>query len=200
MKKTIGFLLFIAFGFLMQCSQKENDIYLFSYFKDNGQDGLHLAYSYDGLKWHALKNDQSFLTPQIGNAKLMRDPCILLDADDTFHMVWTVSWWDKGIGYASSKDLINWSEQKFIPVMEHEPDAKNCWAPEIFYDDQKDQYLIFWATTIPGRFPDTDFQSNSGKKGEGTTIACTMSPQRISKHFHKQKYFTTKVSTLSTRL
>ena len=25
--------------------------YLFSYFKGNGEDGLHLAYSNDGLKW-----------------------------------------------------------------------------------------------------------------------------------------------------
>ena len=33
-------------------------------------------------------------------------------------MVWTSGWWDQGIGYASSKDLINWSKQKNIPVME----------------------------------------------------------------------------------
>jgi beta-xylosidase len=82
-------------------------------------------------------------------------------------MVWTVSWWEKGIGYASSKDLITWSEQKTIPVMQHEPDAKNCWAPEIFYDEVNEQYLIFWATTIPGRFPETDWQSNEGVVGEG---------------------------------
>lgn len=51
--------------------------------------------------------------------------------------------------------------------MEQESDAKNCWAPEIFYDDMKDQYLIFWATTIPGRFPDTDDQDNRGVEGRG---------------------------------
>ena len=27
---------------------------MFSYFKDNGQDGLHLAYSRDGYEWTAL--------------------------------------------------------------------------------------------------------------------------------------------------
>jgi|GEM_PF-5772697 len=27
------------------------NIYIFSYFVGNGEDGLHLAYSYDGLKW-----------------------------------------------------------------------------------------------------------------------------------------------------
>jgi PelA/Pel-15E family pectate lyase len=58
--------------------------------------------------------------------------------------------------------LINWSEQKAIPVMAHEPTAMNCWAPEIFYDDQQKQYLIFWATTIPGRFPATESSGNNG--------------------------------------
>ena len=60
--------------------------YLFSYFKGNGEDGLHLAYSQDGLSWQALHDDQSFLTPQVGT-KLMRDPCICQGPDGTFHMV-----------------------------------------------------------------------------------------------------------------
>jgi hypothetical protein len=34
---------------------------MFSYFKNNGKDGLHLAYSNDGYRWAALKNDESFL-------------------------------------------------------------------------------------------------------------------------------------------
>lgn len=135
--------------------------YLFSYFKGNGEDGLHLAYSLDGLKWAALKNDSSFLKPTAGKDKLMRDPCIVRGADGLFHMVWTVSWNEKGIGYASSKDLLTWSEQKYIPVMEHEPDALNCWAPEIFYDALKKEYMIYWATTIPGRFPKGDTSGDS---------------------------------------
>jgi beta-xylosidase len=137
-------------------AQDKNEVYMFSYFMGNGEDGLHLAYSIDGLKWEALKNNQSFLTPEVGGDKLMRDPCIITGRDGKFHMVWTVSWKEKGIGYASSKDLIHWSEQQYIPVMEHEPGAKNCWAPEVFYDEDSKQYLIFWSTTIPGRFPDTE--------------------------------------------
>ncbi len=132
------------------------EAYLFSYFKDNGQDGLHLAYSLDGYTWKALNNDKSLLTPVIGNAKLMRDPCIIQGPDGRYHMVWTVSWNDKGIGYASSKDLIHWSEQQFVPVMAHEPTALNCWAPEIQYDATSKTYMIYWATTIPGRFPQSE--------------------------------------------
>lgn len=136
--------------------------YLFSYFKDNGQDGLHLAYSHDGLKWISLKNDQSFLAPEIGS-KLMRDPCICIGPDGMFHMVWTTGWHDKGIGIAHSKDLIHWSEQTWLEVMRHEPKANNCWAPEIYYDAPTKQYLIFWSTTIPGRFPETDPKSGKNK-------------------------------------
>ena len=132
--------------------------YLFSYFIGNGEDGLHLAYSQDGYQWKALNEGKSFLTPEVGKDKLMRDPSIIQDDNRTFHMVWTVSWGEKGIGYSSSKDLITWSRQQYIPVMEHEPTARNCWAPELFYDAATKQYYIFWATTIPGRFAEGEKQ------------------------------------------
>ena len=125
--------------------------YLFSYFINDSKDGLHLAYSYDGLNWTPLNGGRSFLTPAVGKDKLMRDPSICQAPDGTFHMVWTSSWTDRIIGYASSRDLIHWSEQQAIPVMMHEPEAHNCWAPELFYDEASETYYIFWATTIPGR-------------------------------------------------
>lgn len=128
---------------------------MFCYFKGNG-DGLHLAYSNDGYNWKALFNDSIILKPTVSKDKLMRDPCIIKGADGKFHMVWTVSWADRGIGYASSPDLIHWSEQQFVPVMMHEDSAKNSWAPEIVYDANKKQYMIYWATTIKGRFPQKD--------------------------------------------
>ena len=158
--KLFFILLFSAITFFQGSAQNKKEVYLFSYFINNGEDGLHLAYSNDGYTWHALKNNTSFLTPKVGEDKLMRDPCIISGPDGKFHMVWTVSWKEKGIGYASSKDLIHWSKQQYIPVMEHEPKARNCWAPEVFYDKDSKQYLIFWSTTIPGRFPETE------KKGD----------------------------------
>ncbi|MGV8136339.1 MAG: glycoside hydrolase family 43 protein [Mangrovibacterium sp.] len=153
--KALYFLTLLAM-FFMSCQSPDGKIYLFSYFKENGQDGLHLAFSRNGYHWNVLKNDQSFLTPKISNEKLMRDPCVIIGADNRFHMVWTVSWNGKGIGYASSGDLINWSDQQYIPVMEHEPDALNCWAPEIVYDKGLDRYMIYWSTTIQGRFAQGD--------------------------------------------
>lgn len=146
------------------CAQnlRNGEVLLYSYFKGNGEDGLHLAYSKDGFLWEALNADRSFLTPQAGEDKLMRDPCIIRGKDGKFHMVWTVSWNEKGIGYASSEDLIHWSEQKFIPVMVHEEQARNCWAPEAFYEEETDTYMIFWSTTIAGLFPETQSGEEKG--------------------------------------
>jgi hypothetical protein len=160
--KKVQFTLLFVYCTLMAMAQSKNDLFLFSYFKGNGEDGLHLAYSKDGYKWSALKNDQSFLTPTVSKDKLMRDPCIIRGADGLFHMVWTVSWKDKGIGYASSKDLINWTEQKFIPVMSKEEGARNTWAPEITYDKKNKTYLIYWATTITGKYPETQSKLDDG--------------------------------------
>jgi len=137
--------------------------YLFSYFVDNGQDGLHLAWSRDGLKWEALKGGQSFLAPKVGREKIMRDPCVLQGPDGMFHMVWTDSWHSQTIGYASSKDLITWNEQKDLSVMKNEPSVQNCWAPEVVFDAKRKEFIFFWASTVPGRFPDTDF----GGKNDG---------------------------------
>ncbi len=154
--KKYLFLIASSFSFLCASAQSPDSAYLFCYFNNNGQDGLHLAYSNDGYSWTPLNKDSALLKPTVAKDKLMRDPCIIRGADGLFHMVWTVSWNDRGIGYASSPDLIHWSEQQFIPVMADEPTARNCWAPEITYDAAKKEYMIYWATTIPGRFTQGD--------------------------------------------
>lgn len=138
--------------------ESEREIYMFSYFTGNGESGLHLAYSEDGYHFTAINNGNSLLTPTAGGDKLMRDPCIIRGGDGLFHMVWTVSWNERGIGYATSPDLIHWSDQRYLPVMEHEDKARNTWAPEIFYDEDDDIYIIFWSSTIEGLFPETQSQ------------------------------------------
>ena len=182
MKYTI---LLVSFLISITGLHAQKKAYLFSYFTDNGQDGLHLAYSYDGLKWEPLKKGKSFLAPSVGKDKLMRDPCIISGPDGLFHMVWTTGWHDKIIGYASSKDLIHWSQQKSIPVMEHEPAAQNSWAPEVFYDDQKKNYIIYWATTIPGRH--SDVLDSENEKGLNHRIYYVTTPD--FKKFSETKMF-----------
>ena len=153
MRKMVIFLvLVLCFGLFAvgNVSAGSDPLYVFTSFRGNG-DGLHLAVSTDGIKWSDL--EKVFIKPEVGS-KLMRDPHILQGPDGVFHMVWTSGWNDKGIGYASSKDLVNWSDQKYIPLFEDRP-ARNCWAPETVYDKQNDQYVIIWSSDITGEFPDT---------------------------------------------
>lgn len=129
--------------------------YLFTYFTKNGEDGLHLAASTDGYRWDRLNEGKSYLAPAVGKSKLMRDPCVVAGPDGTYHLVWTSGWNENNIGHASTRDFVTWSAQQEVPVMAHEPTVRNSWAPEIVYDAKRREYLIFWASTIPGRFPAT---------------------------------------------
>lgn len=140
--------------------------YAFAYFNNGGEgerQGLQLAYSRDGYEWIKISSQKgSFLSSEVGG-KLLRDPSVVQGPDGTFHMVWTTHWWRKGIGIAHSKGLINWSKQEYLDVMKDFPGYANCWAPELYYDQTTSTYLIFWASTVPGNFPETE--------GKGETFA-----------------------------
>jgi hypothetical protein len=138
-----------------------SEVLVFAYFKGHG-DGLHLAVSSDGYSWKPLHHDQPVLLPAVGIECIMRDPCIVPGADGKFHLVWTIGWNERGIGYAYSKDLVNWSEQVYLPVMEHEPKTRNCWAPEILFYEKEQLYIIYWSSTIEGLFPETQLYGDDG--------------------------------------
>jgi len=123
--------------------------WVFTSFRGSG-DGLHLAYSEDARHWIDIPGVR--LRPTVGS-KLMRDPHITRGPDGLFHMVWTSGWSDKGIGYASSHDLVSWSEQRYLPLMEHESDTKTCWAPEVYYLQESEQFLIVWSSNVPSAAP-----------------------------------------------
>lgn len=143
------------------CAAASRADYLFTYFTRNGEDGLHLAWSTDGYRWERLNDGKSYLTPKVGKSKLMRDPCVVRGSDGTFHLVWTSGWNENNIGYASTRDFVTWSEQKEIPVMAHEPQVRNAWAPEVAYDAKRDEFILFWASTVPGKFAETAGASES---------------------------------------
>lgn len=131
----------------------KDSVYLFTSFQNKDQKFLRFLYSDDGYHWTNVPG--TFLEANVGAAKQIRDPSLVCGSDGTFHLVWTSGWADpRGFGYASSKDLIHWSEQQFVPAMTNEPTTVNTWAPELFYDPPQKQYVIVWASTIPGRFPD----------------------------------------------
>jgi sucrose-6-phosphate hydrolase SacC (GH32 family) len=139
----------------------EPSAFVFTSFRGNGEDGLHLAWSPDGLTWKALGGDRPFLTSKVGGG-LMRDPCLAAGPDGTYHLVWTTAWNRQGIGYAHSRDLTHWSEPRLLDVMAHEPTTRNVWAPDLYFDVAKGRWWIVWASTVPGRF---EAGSKAGDEG-----------------------------------
>ncbi len=127
--------------------------YLFTYWVKEDQ-GLCMAVSLDGFTWQELKNDKPYFALSVGS-KLLRDPSICRGPDGTFHLVWTTGWEDSGFGYSSSKDLTNWSEPKFVSITRGilKDGVRNTWAPELFYDEATQEFMIVWASArrkIPG--------------------------------------------------
>jgi hypothetical protein len=134
---------------------------LFAYNLGDG-DGLHLAYSDDGYKWTPLKNGEPFLKSEIGS-KLMRDPSLIETQRGEFHLIWATGESNRGFGYASSKDLINWSEQRLIPISD-KLKAYNTRSPILFYERKLRLFHIIWSATIPG------FREEKVGEGEASNI------------------------------
>ncbi len=158
----------VALFFLVTACNEPDRVFLFSTFREPATEGLYLAWSEDGYVWHDLGGP--WLKPQTGVQKVMRDPSIVRGPDGIFRMVWTSSWTgDRGFGYAETEDLIHWSEQRHIAVMEFDTSTVNVWAPELFYDAIHDQYIIVWASTIPFRFPKEEEEERNNHRLYCTT-------------------------------
>ena len=147
--KRITILFALLFCFFLKSMASDDVAYIFTYF-DTKQEaaGLCIAYSYDGYHWTAINQGKVLMKPMVGKDKLLRDPSICLAPDGTFHLVWTVGWSGTSIGYASSNDLVHWSEQQELPVMSSYANCRNSWAPELFYDSPSRTFYIFWASTV----------------------------------------------------
>lgn len=147
-------LTYIFLAVLLSVSQSclaEKNVFVSTSFHEPANEGLRFIYSQDGIHWDSIPG--AWLKPVIGNQKVLRDPSITQTPDGTFHLVWTSSWkGDLGFGYAYSKDLIHWSKQQLIPVMKTEPSTVNVWAPDIFFDNEKGEFVVVWASCIPNRF------------------------------------------------
>jgi len=141
----------------VSCGQgTEKQLYVSTSFHEPATDGLRFIYSEDGLHWDSIPG--TWLAPEVGSQKVMRDPSIIRTPDGTFHLVWTSSWrGDKGFGYSSSKDLRNWTPERFIEVMS-DTTTVNVWAPELFWDEDRQQAMIVWASCVPSQHFDVGIE------------------------------------------
>ncbi|MGG1515707.1 family 43 glycosylhydrolase [Paenibacillus oryzisoli] len=136
--------------FMTSKNQKQN-AYIMGYFRSGpGQshktEQLHYAFSRDGLHWYELNGNKPVWKSSIGEG-ILRDPFIAKGVDQQWHLVYTTRPMGPSIGYACSKDLIHWTNEKPLRVMTDIPDTVNSWAPEFSYDTEDESYLIYWASS-----------------------------------------------------
>ena len=142
---------------LYRAGRPEQKNYLFAYFVEVSEgrgDGLRLAHSHDGLHWGAIGGGgKVFMPPSVGGGSF-RDPHVMRGPDGQYHLVWTttcVPWaeadcvQDRGLGHATSPDLVTWSDADYVTV---DLDVEHVWAPETYYDDASEQYLLFWSSPL----------------------------------------------------
>ena len=127
--------------------------YLFSYFKGNEpeNESINFAVSEDGYKFSPLNNNEPFLFNEKGT-KGIRDPFLVRAIDGTFYIIGTDM--RSELGWASnhamcvwhSDDLINWEQYEGIDMEDYGLEGSvRTWAPEVFYDKEKEMYMIYWA-------------------------------------------------------
>ena len=156
----LGLLLFPLFAFWPLGKKKKPDPLICAYYHGDGASGLHLAWSEDGWKWQPLRNGKAVMRPGIGEY-VLRDPHLSQTPDGIYHLVWATGKNRRDVGYAWSKNLSDWSVQRLIPVMEKDSLVLNAWAPELVYDEDGKRFMLIWASTVPGKFRNTDRQNDS---------------------------------------
>jgi hypothetical protein len=157
MKKILPLLILTAFI----AARAAAGGYLFVTFKGEQNamsEQLYFALSPDGRNWTALNKSEPVLVSSLGE-KGVRDPFLLRAHDGKkFYLIATDLSinlnpdWGRAVHAGSralviweSSDLVKWSEPRLVPVA---PEDAGCtWAPEAVYDEERGDYLVFWAST-----------------------------------------------------
>ena len=124
MRKLFLFLvvLFLSFQQVTLAAIKEmtstpDSVYLFSFATsgDDGRSGLSFAWSTDKENWFEIGRNYGYLRcdySRWGSQKKMLDPYLKQSPDGEWICTWKLNDRD-GYGQATSKDLINWTSQKY---------------------------------------------------------------------------------------
>lgn len=143
------------------------EAYLFAHFVNTEGDAnceqIYFSVSEDGQTWTTLNDKKPILVSNVGE-KGVRDPYILRGEDGKFFIIATDlsifnrksqsgNLWggaaqqgSKNIVVWESDDLVNWSEASLVKI--NNDNAGCTWAPEAAWDNEKQQYMVFWASVI----------------------------------------------------
>ncbi|QIG39629.1 hypothetical protein G5T42_09130 [Microbacterium sp. 4R-513] len=142
----------------------KTEAYVWAFFTGEGAgaERVSLAASKgnDALAWNTLNNGQPLFTSDLGT-KGLRDPFIIRAPEgDRFYMLATDLKVDglaggfttaqiSGSRYIEvweSNDLVHWSAQRHVKVSSDF--AGNTWAPEAYWDEDLDTFVVFWASNL----------------------------------------------------
>lgn len=135
--------------------------YLFAHFIGEEKDGeqIYFSLSKDGLHWNDLKDGKYILKSNVGELGV-RDPFLIRDeAKKQYYLIATDLRIEAGKGWGvaqyggsqnlvvwDSTDLIHWNGPKLRKVG---IEGAGCvWAPEAIYDEEKQSFLVFWASMV----------------------------------------------------
>ncbi len=128
--------------------------YLFCYFTGNQPDeeAVNFALSEDGYNFTALNENKPVIKQNLGK-KCCRDPYIFRDEDGQFHIIATdmrsQDGWanNNSMVLWDSDDLITWKNERIIDFsqLESTKSANRVWAPEVIFDREKGEYMIYWT-------------------------------------------------------
>lgn len=141
--------------------------YLFAHFKEKiTPDGeqVYFGVSRDGYNWEKINGGNPVLTAKLGergcrDIEVVRlhtggfmvittDLCIVYRMDENHNVDWKKvnSSGSKCLRMWKTDDLINFSEEKLVYF--GRDDFGCMWAPEVFFDEENEEYLIHWGSTI----------------------------------------------------
>ncbi len=116
---------------------------------------LHVALSNDGRHWFPLNDNQPIWD------HWMRDPYVRRGPDGKWRVLSTGTEKDydrkktgPGCLFFTSDDLIHWKVEGTLPLMKDVLDesgnilARNIWAPEWFYDEENEEYVLIWSSSF----------------------------------------------------
>ena len=150
--------------------------YLFVHFKEKiTPDGeqVYFSVSPDGLSWEKVNNGNPILTASLGekgcrDIEIVRlhtggfmivttDLCVAYRYDENLNLNWKEinSSGSKSLRMWKTDDLVNFSEERLVHF--GRDDFGCMWAPEVFFDEENEEYLIHWGSTVK----ETDFKHMS---------------------------------------
>ncbi len=141
--------------------------YLFAHFREKlTVDGeqVYFSVSQNGYNWEQLNSGKPVITCTDGekgcrDIEIVRlkdgsfviiatDLCIVNRMDENHNVDWKKvnSSGSKCLSVWKSDDLIHFSKQKLVYM--GRDDFGCLWAPEVFYDEINDEYLVHWGSTV----------------------------------------------------